>query len=516
MPAALQWRLRRVAYIEFRMKNSYTQLLSAVATLALFVLTTGCQRTENNQIQEPALQIQPWTDNPRYWAWGGEEPLLLLGASNNDNLFQSPDFPRQLETLAKAGGNFIRCTMSSRDSLDRWPYAMNAEGKYELGEFDSLYWDNFARLISEAAKRQIVVQVEIWDRFDFSRGPWENNPFNPVNNINYTTTLVGLDSLYPNHPSSDEQPFFHSIPGMPRFGPKLNVVRRYQEEFVDKLLSITLPHNNVLYCINNETSSPPEWGHYWADYVHERAKAAGRKVYVTDMFDEFYRPNQCPDCLAAFGDTIHYDFMDVSQINSRHFGSDHWDTLQNVLALAEQYSPRPVNNTKVYGGNQSGWGSGTNADGIARFSRDVLGGIAAVRHHRPPYGNGLNNRALNSIRSVRAVERKVPFWNLTVAPGLLSEQGTGEAYAAIGPAAVVVYFPGSATASLVLPDSIGGDLLLTTVSANGTFQSESLRPPYSRTLGISSGSEDGGWLLVEFNANRTEAIPKDGEKIGEK
>ena len=29
---------------------------------------------------------------------------------------------------------------------------------------------------------EIVVQIELWDRFDFAREPWQDNPFNPKNN----------------------------------------------------------------------------------------------------------------------------------------------------------------------------------------------------------------------------------------------------------------------------------------------------------------------------------------------
>jgi len=33
--------------------------------------------------------IQPWAENPWYWQYKGE-PVMLLGASSDDNLFQWP------------------------------------------------------------------------------------------------------------------------------------------------------------------------------------------------------------------------------------------------------------------------------------------------------------------------------------------------------------------------------------------------------------------------------------------
>ncbi|MEM9525004.1 MAG: hypothetical protein AAGA31_00275, partial [Bacteroidota bacterium] len=289
---------------------------------ALLMSIISCRFGDSNEVAPtPTKRIQPWQDNPRYWAWEGEDPVLLLGAGSNDNLFQSANYYQELGALAKAGGNYIRCTMSSRDEGDRWPFARDpATGQYDLSRFDSTYWANFAGLLARAAELDIVVQVEIWDRFDYSRSPWQLNPFNPLNN---PTFPIGGDSLmssvYPLHPSSDVQPFFHTMAGLPLYRPELEALRSYQEGLVDQLLAISLPYGNVLYCINNETSTPPAWGHYWADYVHQKAREDGKRVYVTDMFDNFYRPQQCHDCLAAIQDTTHYDFIEISQVNGRHF-----------------------------------------------------------------------------------------------------------------------------------------------------------------------------------------------------
>ena len=72
--------------------------------------------------------LRPYISNPKYWQYKGQ-PVLLLGATDNDNLFQSPDMIKQLDLLAKNGGNYIRNTMSSRDSLDVWPFKMMDNAK---------------------------------------------------------------------------------------------------------------------------------------------------------------------------------------------------------------------------------------------------------------------------------------------------------------------------------------------------------------------------------------------------
>ncbi len=81
---------------------------------------------------------------------------------------------------------------------------------------------------------------------------------------------------------------------------KYDEVRKYQEKFVDKLLSITLKYNNVLYCMNNETHEDPAWGQYWMKYIESSANAKGKSVCTTDMFDDIYLAGKLAwrkDCL---------------------------------------------------------------------------------------------------------------------------------------------------------------------------------------------------------------------------
>jgi hypothetical protein len=53
--------------------------------------------------------LRPWEENRWYWS-DRSEPVLLLGGSDDDNLFQwlEPELIAQLDRLAEAGGNVIR------------------------------------------------------------------------------------------------------------------------------------------------------------------------------------------------------------------------------------------------------------------------------------------------------------------------------------------------------------------------------------------------------------------------
>lgn len=425
--------------------KSFFNLLFLIALFS----SSACKTQQANKIGF-GNDIMPYAENPKYWQYKGK-PVLLLGGSNNDNLFQSPDLKEQLDLLQSVGGNFVRNTMSSRDSGDVWPFYMQEDGKYDLDKWNAEYWDRFENLLKLTAERDIIVQIEVWDRFDFFSHFWDLNPFNPVNNRNYSEAECGMTSDYPIHPSKDLQPFFHSIDGMPNYSPILELVKKYQEKLVDKMLSYSLKYGNVLYCMNNETSTPPEWGLYWIRYIK---KQAGEKpVYTTDMFDHFYKPNSCEKCKLAIRNTEDYLFLDASQNNSRNVNQSHWDTLQWIVGECDKYPLRPINCTKTYGGDNSSWGSGSNQDGVERFCRSVIGGCAAVRHHRPTVGNGLNEKAQATLKSLRKVETLIKMWDVEPHMELLSNREDNEAYltALVGDKYIVL-FPNGGSVKMNLLD----------------------------------------------------------------
>jgi len=231
----------------------------------LFLTTLGLQGSD---------QIQPWTVNPSYWQYKGE-PVLLLGGSDDDNLFQWPkeELRQQLDLIAAAGANYVRNTMSDRQDkgFELYPFFKLPSGKYDLAQWNPRYWERFERFLSWTAERDIIVQIEVWDRFDYSRGNWPGHPYNPVNNVNYSGQESGLAAEYPLHPGKNVQPFFFTTPKQQNN----QTVLQYQLAFVDKLLSFSLRFPNVLYCIDNETSGEEEWGRYWATYIKECAQKEG-------------------------------------------------------------------------------------------------------------------------------------------------------------------------------------------------------------------------------------------------
>ena len=234
-----------------------------------------------------ASRIQPWEKNPRYWQYKGE-PLMLLGGSKTDHIFLIDNLEAHLDEMHSVGANYVRCTMSQREEKGLKPYKLLSNGKFDLDQWNDEYWERFRNMLKWTAERDIIVQIEVWDRFDYYAAHWQGSPWRPANNVNYTVEQAALADTYNEHPANDKQPFFHTVPGMPRYQKKLDLIHRNQERFVDRMLSDSLEYDHVLYCMNNETSTPPEWGQYWIRFIKERAKSKGVQVCTSDMFDDAF------------------------------------------------------------------------------------------------------------------------------------------------------------------------------------------------------------------------------------
>ncbi|MBP9002292.1 MAG: hypothetical protein KBH78_01545 [Candidatus Hydrogenedentes bacterium] len=382
--------------------------------------------------------IEPWPENPWYWSYHGK-PVLLLGGSDDDNLFQWPeaDLKAQLDRLVASGGNVIRNTMSDRKDkgFEVYPFRQLDEGKYDLDAWNPEYWDRFERMLRETARRRVFVQIEVWDRFDYTDAGgsdrWWNHPYNPRNNVNYTFEASGFAERYPDHPGANRQPFFFTVPELENN----QVVLKYQQAFVRRMLSYTLKYDHVLYCVDNETSGAEAWAQYWARFIHEQARAAGKTVYVTEMWDEWDITHATHR--RTYDHPELYGYVDVSQ-NNHVKGWTHWERLLAARSYLA-FHPRPMNNTKIYGADGNRFGD-TTQDGIERFWRILLAGCASARFHRPDSGLGLNDVAVASLRAARKVESMIPFWKLAPPADQPLSRDRGLAWLSVAPGDGAVIF----------------------------------------------------------------------------
>ena len=432
------------------MKHSLILVISVISNVFASELTANPLSNESC--------IKPDIKNPHYWQYKGI-PVLLLGGSKTDHIFLLDDLEQHLDEVASASANYVRNTMSQREGLNLKPYRRLAGKKFDLNQWNADYWKRFSNCLRWCKARDIVIQIEVWDRFDYSQEHWQNSPWRPGNNVNYTSEQSGLANDYPAPAWRDRQPFFHTIPGMSRYKKQYDIIRQFQEKFVAKMLSYSLQYGNVLYCMNNETSTPPEWGRYWMKFITREASEVGAEVYVTDMFDDVWKPQSSAKLRQAFDDPQAYTFLDISQVNSRTFNEDHWN---NVIWIVKQASkhPRPLNHTKIYSAGQTNFGSGTPKDGVERFWRNLIAGSASCRFHRPDSGIGLNETAKACIKAARKVEGLIRFWDIEPHMDLLSNREEDEAYLAakVGEQ-YVLYFTDGGSVGLDLK-AHAGDFIL--------------------------------------------------------
>lgn len=379
-------------------------------------------------------EIQPWPENPRYWSYEGK-PVLLVGASDDDNLFQwrAKELTAQLDRLQAAGGNLVRNAMSDRkdNGFEIYPYREIAAGKYDLEQWNPEYWQRFEYFLAETAKRKIIVQIELWDRFDFTDDReikyWSAHPYNPANNINYSYWKSGFKPHYFDHPGENKQPFFFTTPKQRNN----KLILAYQQRFIDKVLEYSLKYDHVLYCIDNETSADSEWSEFWAKHIKQLARQKGKVIYVTEMMGD--RAMDVRNHSRTLDNPQLYDFIEVSQ-NSHNRGQAHWRNLLRIRAHINN-NPRPMNSIKIYGADGNIFGNGR--DALQRFWLNVLGGASAIRFHRPQAGLGLNETTVNAIRVLRILETKVNLWEFQP---LLSSPIKESEFAASNGSKYLLYF----------------------------------------------------------------------------
>ena len=433
--------------------------------LITLLLFTGCSilnvQTPNNE----KTRIQPYDENPWYWQYHGE-PVMLLGGSWQDNLFNHPaGLAEHLDLLLSVGGNYVRNTMSHRNEGNVFAFAREANGDFNLDRFNDEYWKRLEHFLDLCYQRDIIVQLELWDPWDHyedhqSLGGWSHHPFNPKNNITYTPEESGLPIKVDYAPRGEptEHPFFRTVPSLSHN----KSVLKYQKAFVDKLLSLSLSYPNVLYCINNESGERIEWSNYWADYIHESAKKAGVMVHVTEM-----RRNEdlrAKDHHHVYDHPERYTFLDISQNNAwSGLGQGHYNNIMYVREYISD-SPRPINNIKNYGASRHG-----EDETVARFCRIVFAGCASVRFHRPhpiedpekseastETGLGLSPLAQRVIQSMRWVIEEMEFASAEPRNDLLLDREDNEAYLLAEPGKqYALYFPKGGEVNLDLNGADG-------------------------------------------------------------
>jgi hypothetical protein len=101
----------------------------------------------------------------------------------------------------------------------------------------------------------------------------------------------------------------------------------------------------------------------------------------------------------------HYDRAGNGTSNSSP--EEHWDNLQAIRDYISA-KPRPINHDRIYAANYGRiW---TTQEGINKLWRNLVGGSAAMRFHRPSPVLGLCPRAQASIKTTHKFESLIEPW----------------------------------------------------------------------------------------------------------
>jgi len=394
-------------------------LLGIIGIVIIAIIWSIIGAKNSNNSDTLSAEIQPSKKYKQYWHYKGKD-VVLLGGSSEDNLFQISDLDDHLDLLLSVGGNYVRNTMSSRDEGNLWPFFLGNDSLYNLDKWNDDYWLRFEEFLEATAERNIIVQIEIWATFDFYRDNWLVNPFNPINNSNYTARRVHLDEEVDSHPIFTENNFFRSVPN------QLSLLRllEYQQKFVDKILSYTLKYDHILFCIDNETSVTSDWGKYWAKYLLKKGIEAGKNIQTTEMWDPWDLNHMIHR--ETMDNPGIFTFVDISQ-NNHNSGEKHWaNGIKQIEHLKKIGALRPCNNVKIYGND--GGRHQTTQNGIECFIRNILMGSASARFHRPTSGQGLNETAQKVIQATRILVDEMDFFNGGPLDNTILEKEPNEAY----------------------------------------------------------------------------------------
>ena len=467
----------------------------------------------------------------RYWSYDGQRVLLLGGWNHGHNPFidhdtdndrdnQGVSTPSQivsaLDELVTAGGNYLRCVLDPgmAAGIQGFDFCARSGSRYDLTGMIGPFWTRLEMFLAEAEARDLIVQIEIWDRFDLidhSWGSWPVSPWNPENNVNYTTGSSGLETSYR---SSGDHPFLQTVPGHPAYEQasesgkeQYDLVRGFQEGFVTRLLSVTLDHDNVLYCMDNETDEHPAWGEYWMDFIEAVAGEKDRNVMTTDMFNEVYRVESSRKLAYQLNNRDRYHYIDVSQVNSRYADEEHWVKVEWLVREAMAADPPwLLHMTKIYGNDialeNDPWGGfrpGDSDNAIEEWWRNLIAGVAGVRFHRPTSGIGLSDDAKHCIRATREVETRVKLWDVEPRLDLLTDRQSDEAYLAADPGnSYILYFTqnGGGSVGLKLDDYPETTFHLNWVDVSTGSQGPSMTLSGGSTVAIDRPDDSSHWVAT--------------------
>jgi hypothetical protein len=120
-------------------------------------------------------------------------------------------------------------------------------------------------------------------------------------------------------------------------------------------------------------------------------------------------------------------FFEASQNSATLDPEENWSNLQFVYQHLKS-QPRPINNTKIYGADSGPVWADSTQNAQEKFWRNIFGGSASSRFHRPATGLGLSEGAKVHIKSLRLLTDAMNVFVCEPRNDLLADRSPNEAY----------------------------------------------------------------------------------------
>jgi hypothetical protein len=223
--------------------------------------------------------------NPRYFADGAGGPVYLTGSHTwgniQDQLSPDPqatfDYGAYLDWMVAHHFNLMRGWAWEQAAWDNHtteklvvsplPFrrtgpgeALDGGARFDLTQFDDLYFERVRSRVRQARERGIYVSVMLFEGFsvdnrntEYSGDPWLGHPFNVRNNVN------GVDG---DPGGAGHGRAVHTL--------AIREITSIQEAYARRVVDAVNDLDNVLYEIGNEHyAESARWQYHFVDFVHE-------------------------------------------------------------------------------------------------------------------------------------------------------------------------------------------------------------------------------------------------------
>lgn len=262
-----------------------------------FVLITfllmSCGRTSR---QTSPLSLNP--ENPHYFMFRGK-PAILIGSTEHYGAVMNLDFDyvTYLNEIAASGLNVTRTfsgiyvepaeafgikknTMAPAPEKYICPWSRSSEpgyanggNKFDLSKWDDAYFSRLKDFVSEAGKRNIVVELDLFSNF-YDTIQWKLSPLYFKNNINSIGNIRDQKEILAlKHPE----------------------IIDIQEKMVRKIISELKLFDNLYYEVCNEpyfgdTLALREWENHLTGVVVDAERNFSYKHLISNNIANYYHP----------------------------------------------------------------------------------------------------------------------------------------------------------------------------------------------------------------------------------